>query len=164
MLTQLDNGSYIDDMDPGEPTTDRPRISVTDTEAKLLAAFARAGNVLEIGTGLGVSTRAMAAHAKQVITLDPDKWVWDHVWPTLPDNVTGMWHRGIFRVSFDMAFIDGVHQTDDVLADLEYVKTVMPHGLIVCHDAKIEEVRVALDQTGDWTYIDTTHGLALQWC
>ena len=63
-LVPQENGSYTHPADPGEPTTGTPRLSVTELEADILAALVAGRDVLEIGTGLGVSTRAMAATAR----------------------------------------------------------------------------------------------------
>ncbi len=48
-----------------------------------IEALVRGLDVLEIGTGLGVSTEWMARTAHSVVTVDIDPWVWKHVFPYL---------------------------------------------------------------------------------
>ena len=162
-LTTLPNGSTVCDDDPGEPSTGAKRISVTEDEAELLAWLARDKTVLEIGTGLGVSTQAMARTACHVDTIDSDPWVWMnsflnmrpipslHCWRSR-DEMTARNH--------DMVFIDGEHTTDALKTDLSFAKECCTRGIIVVHDWKIDAVKLALDDS--YAYIDTHHGLALK--
>jgi hypothetical protein len=77
MLDRHKGGYYSHPEDPGEAYYggSPKRLSVTDEEAEILAKLATGMTVLELGTGLGVSTKALASTAKSVITVDPDPWV-----------------------------------------------------------------------------------------
>lgn len=167
------HGGFVAPSDPGEPRIGTPRVSVTTTESALLAGFACGKKVLEIGTGLGVSTRDMAETAELVVTVDIDEWVWENIWPSLPSNVARLrdtdWIVGYTtglsgELKFDMVFIDGDHAAESVMADL---RTAVAHGaegsIIVCHDAKSGNVRTGLDTVapGQWSLVDTVHGLGL---
>lgn len=161
------HGSYTSPDDPGEPVIEKPRVSITEDEAKILSAIAAGRSVFEIGTGLGVSTRALARWAHVVVTHDIDPWVHENVWPDLPKNVV----RAPERLdpswwSVSLVFIDGNHATDAVLEDIEFARSLEPQ-LIVLHDAKYDNVRRAIltdegrwDEAPDWTFLDTHHGLA----
>lgn len=156
-LQHLDYGSYVSPDDPGEPTTGVRRISVTDREADLLAFLARGRTVVEIGTGLGTSTRAMTPYARHLWTVDIDPWVQHNVWPTLAKYV----RKSSTRPNgwFDMVFIDGDHATESATADIDYALSVVKLGMIVVHDANMDSVRAAL--VGPWHTIDTHHGIAI---
>jgi hypothetical protein len=157
-LTRTEYGSMICDDDPGEPTTSVARISVTDQEAELLSFLARGKIVIELGTGLGVSTRALARTATFVWTNDVDPWVQDNVWPDLGPRVIGFTDRDGQDFA-DMVFIDGDHTTEATTADIEYALTLVKKGMIVVHDANMDSVREAL--VGPWHIVDTYHGMAI---
>src|SRR5438552_5695279 len=106
-LARSKHGGYRSLSDPGEPSTGFYRISVTDTEGAFLAFLAAGKRVLEIGTGLGVSTNYLAMTAREVVTLDIDPWVHTNVWPNLPENVTPSTIAGVGP--YDLVFIDGAH-------------------------------------------------------
>lgn len=109
------------------------RASVTNQEALILAELAAGKRVLEIGTGLGVSTVAMAQTAKFVVSVDTAPWVRQSV---------GLGGKGMVVASidevtgpFDMAFIDGLHDFESVSKDIEdAILLVKPGGVIVFHD------------------------------
>lgn len=161
-IEHLEGGSIRRTDDPGEPTTGKPRISIADDEIDILTEAARGHIVLEIGTGLGVSTRALAQHAKSVITVDPDPWVKEHIRHTLPGNVL---HVATIDdipdgIPFNMAFIDGDHSTESTLRDIKTVRELCTVGTrIWVHDAKYPNVAAALDPY-IWEILPTTHGLA----
>lgn len=156
-------GSFAHPSDPGEPSTGAPRLSVTAVEAEILAAFVVGRTVLEIGTGLGVSTRALARTAKTVVTVDIDPWVQDTIWPDLPGNVvpspvvpTGK--------KFDAAFIDGDHSAEAVLEDFYAVAPLVRRGgVILAHDTGAPVVRAALPALPGWQWLTTTHGIGVLW-
>ncbi len=153
--------------DPGEPIRNDSRMSVNDIEAEILSEFARGKNVLEIGTGLGVSTRKMAETANLVYTVDIDPWVKDKVAPTLPENVrffTSLDDYGIMP-GFDMALIDGFHSCDQCVKDARAVKKlVKPGGIIIFHDFRLPSISRAIAISGlDVVFIATTAGLGLAW-
>lgn len=164
-LQTLENGSKVCPDDPGEPTTGIRRISVTDEEAAFLAVLARGKKVLEIGTGLGVSTRALASTASFVMTIDIDPWVLDNVALKIQrDSEIEVSYRSdieSLQDTYEMVFIDGDHRTDRVMVDLFHAYSRVPlKGMIVVHDAKMPEVAAALDDT--WIHVDTHHGLAIK--
>jgi predicted O-methyltransferase YrrM len=168
-LEPLDNGSYVHPDDPGEPVTDQPRISITDEEGRFLEWAATRKRVLEIGTGLGVSTRWMMHTAAEMHTVDIDEWVWEKVWPDLAmeivDSENLYFHpsRGSVRGPFDVVFIDGEHSVEQTARDAEFALELC-RGLVVVHDAKIPAVmRGLLHVKKDWQVIETTHGLATTW-
>lgn len=132
---------------------------MTDEEAEVLATLVDGLAVLEIGTGLGVSTRALASTARSVVTVDIDPWVWSTIWPTLPENVTGS--PDVPDGVFDAAFIDGDHDTESVRRDLAAAMSVVrPDGLLIAHDTNYGHVRQGL---GDgWEFIATYHGLGVR--
>jgi len=144
VLERLPSGLYQDPHDPGEggypPAFGiKPRYSVTDEEAFLLLRLARGFRVLEIGTGLAVATRALAASAQSVTTVDPDPWVRD---PELP-AVT--FRRSLpSSGTFDLAFIDGCHLERAVRRDLGSCQT-LDIPILVLHDTYLEGVAAAID-------------------
>lgn len=168
LVLDADTGSYRHPGDPGEPSTGNPRLSVTDDEATLLAELVDGLDVLEIGTGLGVSTRALASSAKSVVTVDPDPWVQATVWPALPMNVAGF--RQIpgrtmgdeWSTTFDAVFIDADHTTEAVRSDLAAAFAVVrPGGVVIAHDTAYRHVRDGLGDLDAWQFIDTVHGLGI---
>ncbi len=161
-LRKREDGSYWDLTDPGEPVYEQPRVSITDEEGRLLAQLVTNLEVLEIGTGLGVSTRWMASLAQTVYTFDIDPWVKETVWPQLQ-----LEHPNIVTLEslddcppVDAAFIDGCHETDQVRLDVEAaLRLVRRPGLMIGHDAIHEKVLLALETAGPVEVIKTTHGL-----
>ncbi len=147
-MTSLTDGAVYFVSDPGEPSTGRPRISVNTEEAELLAFLATGRTVLEIGTGLGMSTRYLAGTAESVTTIDIDPWVQAQVWPHLPESVTTLAsRRTLEHATFDMVFIDGDHRPDAVAEDMAFAVSHCPVGVIVVHD--YDETRGALT---DWKW------------
>ncbi len=172
-LEQDENGSYRAKGDPGEAHTNAPRVSVTRDEARILMELARGKDVIEIGTGLGVSAQALACHAARVATIDPDPWVEEHVWPMLKGYAINPLrsmdelkkrYRDWGSHKFELAFIDGMHDCESVTRDIESVVPYMMLGcLIVLHDFNHEPVRKAAEQFGKATKIETHHGIGLLW-
>lgn len=152
-------GGYQDPADPGEPQTGEPRISVSDREAALLARLVSGLAVLEIGTGLGVSTRAIASTSPRVITVDIDPWVHETIWPTLPGNVQKLGGRPDPMRSIQAVFIDGDHDRHAALDDIRYATSFAE--LVIVHDTNYAAVRRATDSVGGFTYIETEHGLGV---
>jgi len=141
-LIRTDNGNYYDPKDPGESQypNSPPRLSVTDDEVEILADLARQKVVLEIGTGLGISTRALASTAKRVVTIDPDPWVRD---PEM-SNVVFL-REAPMTGQFDIVFIDGHHSTEAVLQDITYC-IQMKILKITLHDTYLPSIREAIRQ------------------
>lgn len=163
-LDRAPNGYYCPD-DPGEPFGGK-RWSVSDTEARLIADFFRFRSVLEIGTGLGVSTKKIAEVATHVVTIDVDPWVKENVVPGLPTNVS-FYSRieDMIPKMFDGAFIDGLHVYKQVMEDIVNArKMVKKGGLIILHDYHIDDVYAAImDCRMNCIEIKTFAGLALYW-
>lgn len=161
------NGYYCP-ADPGEPGPlhDR-RLSVNDQEARIMALFTAGKNALEIGTGLGVATRAIAASAARLVTVDIDAWAQENVFPDLrAAGVTCLDSLdGLAAASFDVAFIDGCHQYESVAADLDEVRRlVRPGGVLLFHDDKLIGVYQALQESRlEWVHIETVAGIGLAW-
>lgn len=164
-MTELvadDTGSYRHPGDPGEPGVGLARLSVTDLEAAILAAFVAGRVVLEIGTGLGVSTRGMASSAAHVVTVDPDPWVQRTIWPDLPANVTTA-AAVPDDTLFSAVFIDGYHTTPSVAKDMALALTAAaPGAVILAHDMNHPSVRNGLG-AGAWRRIPTEHGIGVLW-
>lgn len=141
-LELTSDGNFFCQDDPGEVSyAGRPkRRSVTTEEAAILGELARGLRVLEIGTGLGVGTRALASSANSVVTLDVDPWVID---PQIP-NVAFLRERPDVS-GFDLAFIDGSHETECVIADVEYCR---PIPVLVLHDTYLPSVQAAIRACG----------------
>jgi hypothetical protein len=162
-LVAHSTGSFSHPDDPGEPSTGNPRLSVTALEAEILAAFVVDRNVLEVGTGLGVSTRALARTAKMVVTVDIDEWVHDTIWPDLPGNVVPTPVVPTNK-TFDAAFIDGDHSTEAVLEDFWAVAPMVRRGgVILAHDTEAPNVRAGLPPLPEWQWLTTTHGIGVLW-
>lgn len=159
-MERTEYGSMIDRADPGEPSTHAPRISVTEGEAELLTYLAEGKDVLEIGTGLAISTMAFVQSARSIVTIDIDPWIHEHIWPGLPPCVQ-TWKSRSPDDTFDFVFIDGAHDTKSVKTDLKYARMVCPRGMIVAHDAHHDGVALALDNS--FHSIDTYHGIAISY-
>jgi hypothetical protein len=85
-MIKLVNGAYQHPDDPGEPIFMTPRISITDDEGEILYILSKGKDVLEIGTGLGVSTCWLADNAHKVVSVDIDPWVQEKVWPGIENK------------------------------------------------------------------------------
>lgn len=161
------NGMYTRADDPGEPTTGKPRVSVTEDECRVLTWLAHGRRVLEIGTGLGVSTRAMSKSARYLLTVDPDPWVQREVWPTLcceKDSTLAGYYEQTIPAYFDLAFIDGDHEEEAVMRDIRSVLPLLDEdGLIVLHDTNLEGVRRAAESFGTLVRMDTKGHLGMLW-
>ena len=161
----LENGSQKCADDPGEPTTGKPRISITREEGQLLAWLARDKRVLEIGTGLGISTEWMwMAPASWLDTVDIDPWVHTNIHSQYAGKGAIRCYKNRDALPkpkpYDMVFIDASHTTHETLADIAFAESVCTRGVIAVHDAKIPEVAAAL--YGDFGIVPTTHGIGLK--
>lgn len=136
-MIQDTHGSWTHKDDPGEPIYGTPRISVTDEEGRLLAELVKGKTVLEIGTGLGMSTRAMATTAAKVTTIDIDPWVRNTIWPGLAEihNINCA-EKLSNALKVDVVFIDACHYTNQIDKDVELARKHLKHGgRIIFHDA-----------------------------
>lgn len=136
-LERHSTGGYVHPSDPGEsgyPSRSK-RVSVTDAEAAILAREFAGMVVLEIGTGLGVSTRAIASAALRVTTVDPDPWVAENIAAGLPRNVCLRKDvpTDALRGMFGGVFVDGHHTFDSALADFRLARGLHPEK-IIAHD------------------------------
>lgn len=164
------HGGLIHPKDPGEPGGKcfAKRWSVTQTDAAVLQALAKGRRVIEIGTGLGVSSASMAEVGASVVTIDIDPWVAETVAPHLPDSVRFELGRdGVGDGErFDLAFIDGLHTPEAVQEDIAFVigKLDLP-AVIALHDAGDENVQQGIEMAGfspaDVAYVPTKAGIAL---
>lgn len=170
MLTRLGNGSYVHPDDPGEPGygNGHPRVSVTDEEAEALAALVRGQRVLEIGTGLGVSTRAIARVAHRLVTLDTDPWVHGRIFPgLLAAGISCCQDRAAVEAlggGFDVVFIDGHHREGQVADDIGWARGLLTKlGVIVMHDFNHRDVKTDAEKAGLvlMESLKTTHGMAV---
>lgn len=166
-LTKLDNGSYIHPDDPGEPGYNgpTPRVSVTDEEKGIIADQCAGVAVVEFGTGLGVSTCALFVLSPLVYTIDPDPWVWENVWPGLPETIQRAPSSvGLPTGTFGAAFIDGLHTRPSVDHDIaEAMRLVESGGLIILHDWTHNDVKSAVADAGLTVFAEhtTTHGIGV---
>lgn len=140
------DGQYQGEHDPRR----NDRASVTNQEALILADLAEGKRVLEIGTGLGVSTVALAHKAHSVVTVDPDEWVRGNV-----DAGTAVHMVASLADTdgpFDLAFIDGLHDIESVRRDIEgALRLVKPGGMIAFHDLGQSEVAAAVNSF-EWAH------------
>ena len=129
--------------DQGEVGLGVPRGSVTLEESQVLAWLVRGLDVLEIGTGTGLSTRFMSTTAKTIFTVDPDPFVAESVAPHLPSNV--IFSRSLPESGkFDAVFVDGSHTKEACTSDLIFaLKVVKFPGLIIVHDLHLPGPREA---------------------
>jgi hypothetical protein len=147
-LVKSDVNGYYCPQDPGEPNWNAPRLSINDTEARFLKELFRGRVVLEIGTGLGVSTNAIASVADWVYTVDIDDWVKENVAPNLPRNTT--FHMNYNSIpECEAAFVDGYHEYEQCRKDIQTCKRLVSKGgLMVFHDLAMGAVRQALVDEG----------------
>lgn len=164
MLTMVDELRTHPD-DPGEPQHGRKRVGIAPDEERILQALARRRFVLEIGTGLGYSTRALASSASMVFSVDPDPWVHDVIVPDLRGLMVSCARDWPSIRGFDLVFIDGDHRTPAVEGDVQRALAVArPGGIILLHDYQADpEVREGARRATDLpvTEIRTTYGLGL---
>lgn len=156
---------YYDDRDPGEiGMNGAKRGSVTEDEEMILSfVFRGMDRVLEIGTGLGASTRAIAKSVREVVTCDIDPFVVETISKELPPNavfVTDIAGTG----PFDGAFIDGNHSEQSVYSDtMRVLPLLKPDAPIVFHDIHLPGVIPGINRSGlkVWGFFATKLPMAL---
>lgn len=143
--------AWYNPKDPGEPGADGQggqRVSITDEEAKIISLLCVGADVLEIGTGVGVSAANISKTARSVTTIDIDPWVHEAVWPSLPRNVkTCKDIKKLKNEKFDICFLDGDHTKEQVIIDMKNVYD-MVDDLIILHDFRLVGVIEALKELG----------------
>lgn len=145
----------------------RPRIAsgVTEAEADRLAELAKDRTVLEVGSWYGLSTIVMARTAAMVHAVD---WHRGDAHAGRRETLTVFWanlerydvrdrvvvHVGRAEVvlpmlreaSFDLAFVDGFHETKAVTRDARLILPLLrPGALLAFHDYGRFGVRPAVD-------------------
>ena len=121
--------------------------SLTEVEAQALARLAAGRDVLEVGSAYGFSACVMAlAGARHVTAVDPHTWLVSH--EVMAANLDKAGVTGRVTVirghspgaldglgPFGLAFIDGDHAYESVLADVEAARKLLePGGILACHD------------------------------
>jgi len=129
-------------------------------------------HMVEIGTCHGVMATVLGLVAQHVTTVDVATYVpahagspggptafarvadvfevagLDNVWAVLAENEAEK-QRFLRASPFDAAFIDGLHETDAVLADFEAVRKC---GFVLFHNVSSHaKVKTAIEQIGDVT-------------
>lgn len=145
---------------------------VHPVELALLVKLADGRDVLEIGSYRGLSAWCMAHTAKHIVCVDTFKawtdgqtqYAEDEPFSTLADfdrNMEGL--KNVTRIplsseeahalipgSFDMVFLDAMHEYEDVKADIKrWWPRVRPGGVIAFHDYKHDNypgVQKAVDE------------------
>jgi hypothetical protein len=94
----------------------------------------------------------LAKTARSLITVDCDQWVHENIWPSLPANVrTATSADDLPLASVDLVFVDGLHTTGAVTADIAVaLKLLRPSGLVVFHDVDMPVVEVAVRAAFGW--------------
>lgn len=126
---------------------------LSQPEGAKLAELAKGKRALEIGSYLGLSTISMAREANQVVSVDPhdgrdtgfprdtvDDFAANLERHAVADKVTI--HIGTFDECrhdidgpFDLIFIDGAHDRDQVSSDAAHaLRLLAPDGLLAFHD------------------------------
>ena len=164
-LKPAPNG-YMSPQDPGEPGRNQPRWSVNDVEARIIGELCRGLNVLEIGTGLGISSKAIAQKANSLHTVDIDPWVIKNIHPELIKlgNVI-TWSEMPMHGEANALFLDGFHEYNQVKKDIAAVRPLLVKGAImIFHDLYIDGVyRGIIDSGLTPLHIQTTAGIGVCW-
>jgi hypothetical protein len=135
------------------------RVSISDADAAALRSVGPIKTALEIGTGYGVSTVALAEAAEVVVTIDTDPWVKKHVAPLLPAGVIFASDRSdVPTFNADLIHIDGDHETESVLDDISFCLDFCHPGTVwAFHDTKRNKVRKAISEAAIFKPIHVMH-------
>jgi len=135
--------------------------AVTEAECERLASLAHDADVLEIGAYYGRSTIALASVAKVVHSIDPHRGGPDDAPDTLPSFLENLRSHGVRNNvvvhvglstdvlplvradSFDVVFVDAMHQRPEVDVDLTLAaRCVRAGGWLAMHDYGLDGVYV----------------------
>lgn len=160
------NAGFTDPRDPGEQCygTEVPRGSISLFEGEFLATLCAAKRVIEVGTGLGISTRYIARTAECVWTIDPDPWVKEVIVPEIGEvNVVALCSWDGVPAHVDVVFIDGCHKPGAVANDLRLASEKLQNcGVIVLHDWRLPDVQKGAALYGaSVSPVNTEFGLGL---
>jgi predicted O-methyltransferase YrrM len=149
---------------------------MSEQELVWLAAQAQRHDVIvEIGSHLGRSTRALADHTLGIVFAFDDfngprdvylekkerEQIWKRFCSNMQDRTNVVMIRGKYEYTYttfstphlqacipDMVFIDGSHEYEDVKRDILFWKDkLVPGGLLCGHDATFEDVGQAILDT-----------------
>lgn len=135
--------------------------AMTYAECEELAGLSRGALILEFGSYYGRSTIALASTARQVHAVDPHEGGPEGHPSTLPEFLDNLVKYGVRdrvvvhlgpstliapilqEASFDLVFIDAMHQRPHVDVDLALsVRCLRPGGYIALHDYGVPGVSV----------------------
>lgn len=138
-LDRIGNGQYTSSADS------KKRGAISMEEGRILGGIVMGADVLEIGTGLGVSTLCLAQTARRLATVDPDPWVHERL--SLPQMVERYLTIEDVEGFFQVVFIDGEHDAESVRRDIRDArKRLSPGGLIAFHDTNQDPVLTAIGE------------------
>jgi hypothetical protein len=174
-LKPAPNG-YMSPQDPGEPGRNQPRWSVNDREARIIGELCRGLDVLEIGTGLGISTKAINEKAADLDTVDIDLFVQQNIFPELKklgvfchnsfeDCVKDMDPDPKISTRWTALFLDGFHEYNQVKKDIAAARPwLAPGAIMIFHDLYIDGVyRGIIDSGLAPLHIQTVAGIGVCW-
>lgn len=147
---------------------------LSEPEGRRLAALAQGKRVLELGSYAGRSTICMAQTADKVYAADWHRgdvgsgfgWTLDELVNNLrkydlADKVALLVCQmrdlgGVFsRHSVDVVFVDGSHDYESVVTDLDIARqAVIPGGIIALHDANYPSIKKAATDVLGWDLTD----------
>ena len=162
MVAQIEPDIYGQYIAKGDP--DPTRRGVSDSDVAVLKSRCIGKSVLEIGTGVGVSTRAIAEVAESLHTVDIDPWVLESIY--VPPGVTRSFCLPALGSRYDVVFIDGGHTFSETLRDIH--EAVARSDEVLVHDYNEGQVDVKeavhffLDHFPGWELVDFD-GIAMLW-
>ena len=163
--------TLVGDPGPSDSGTGPIRYSVSQHQLHVLQMLGMGLDCLEVGTGCGVSTEALATSARRVATFDVDDSVVSLVVPHLPSHVRFFDRRTnplqMAGAGFELVFLDGLHDTKSVIRDIrECFPLMRPDALWIFHDTQMMSVHQAVLQGPVWFKIEARyedHGPTMMW-